>query len=184
MRILVISDDDFQVGQMECGGVDVLISCGDLQDATILRAVERYRPRQVFAVRGNHDVEQPFPPGVVDLHLARKTFEGLRFGGFAGSWKYKPRGHHLFEQAEVSGIMRGFPEVDIFVAHNSPRGIHERDGEVHQGFDGFVSYLDRVRPQLFIHGHQHLDITTVRGETAIVGVFGERVIQLERPSLD
>lgn len=179
MNILVIADDDSLIAKLDCGPVDVLISCGDLYDAAIQRAVAHYRPRKIFAVRGNHDVDQPFPDGIVDLHLARKSFEGVRFGGFAGSWKYKPRGHHLFEQAEVSGIMRGFPEVDVFVAHNSPRGIHERDGDVHQGFDGFVSYLDRARPRVFIHGHQHVDVTTVRGETTIVGVYGETLIRLE-----
>lgn len=181
MNIIAIADDDSLIGSLECGTVDVLISCGDLHDAAILRAMARFRPRKVFAVRGNHDVAQPFPDGITDLHLSRHTFEGIRFGGFAGSWKYKPRGHHLFEQAEVSAMMRGFPEVDIFVAHNSPRGIHERDSDVHQGFDGFIPYLDRANPRLFIHGHQHLDRTTVRGESTIVGVYGERLIQLCRP---
>jgi len=179
MTIVAIADDDSLIGNLDCGPVDVLISCGDLYDAAIRRAGAYYRPRKVFAVRGNHDPDIPFPDGVVDLHLRRKTFEGVRFGGFGGSWKYKPRGHHLFEQAEVSGIMRGFPEVDVFVTHNSPRGIHERDSEVHQGFEGFVNYLDRVKPRLMIHGHQHLDVTTMRGETTILGVYGERVIRLE-----
>jgi Icc-related predicted phosphoesterase len=179
MNIIAIADDDSMIGALDCGTVDVLISCGDLYDAAIQRAVARYRPRKVFAVRGNHDPDTPFPDGIADLHLSRHTFEGVRFGGFGGSWRYKPRGHHLFEQMEVSGMMRGFPQVDIFVAHNSPRGIHERDGDVHQGFDGFVSYLDRAGPRLFIHGHQHVDVTTVRNDTTILGVYGERVIRID-----
>jgi predicted phosphodiesterase len=178
MTILVIADDDTDLCSMDCGPVDVLISCGDLHDNAILRAVDHYRPRQTLAVRGNHDVDALFPKGVTNLHLSTFTFEGLRFGGFEGCWKYKQRGHHLYEQAEVSKLMSYFPKVDIFVAHNSPAGIHERDTEVHQGFRGFTDYLDRTKPTAFIHGHQHSDLVTFREETTILGVYGERLIRL------
>ena len=76
-------------------------------------------------------------------------------------------------------MMRGFPQVDVFVAHNSPRGLHERDSDVHQGFDGLLAYVERAKPRLFIHGHQHLDATTVLGDTTIISVFGERLIKIE-----
>jgi hypothetical protein len=52
---------------------------------------------------------------------------------------------------------------------------------VHQGFEAFLPYLDRARPTLMIHGHQHLDLSTVRGSTTILGVYGETMIRLERP---
>jgi len=178
MTILVIADDESQIGLLDCRPVDVLISCGDLYDGAIERAVAHYRPRQIFAVRGNHDPSTPFAPRIVDLHLNYQTFEGVTFGGFAGSWRYKPRGHHLFEQAEVSNLMRHFPTVDVFVGHNSPAGIHERDHDVHQGFAGFTTYLQRAKPSLFIHGHQHVDATTLCDETTVLGVFGERLIEI------
>lgn len=179
MKLVVIADDDSLIGTAECGPVDLLISLGDLYDGAIQRAIDRYRPRKTFAVRGNHDTDGPFPDAVTDLHLSLQKFEGVRFGGFAGSWRYKPRGHHLFEQIEVTSMMRGFPAVDVFIAHNSPFGIHQRDSDIHQGFEGFVNYIDRAKPRLFLHGHQHLDCTTVRGDTSIVGVYGERVIHLQ-----
>jgi uncharacterized protein len=178
MRLLVIADDDSLVGQLEPGPVDVLISLGDLFDGAITKAMERYQPRRTFAVRGNHDPDVPFPGGVTDLHLSVQTFEGVRFGGFKGSWKYKPRGHHLFEQKEVSQMMRYFPSVDVFIAHNSPAGIHQRDSDVHQGFDGFNDFLQRTQPTLMLHGHQHLDLTTVQGQTTILGVYGERMVEI------
>lgn len=179
MTILAIADDDSRIGNLHCHSVDVLIACGDLYDAAIQRAIARYHPRQVYAVRGNHDPDAPFPDGIVDLHLTTHLFEGLRFGGFKGSWRYKPRGHHLFEQTEVSDLMHDFPAVDVFVSHNSPRGIHERDSDIHQGFDGFLPYLNRTRPRLLIHGHQHFDAITLRGETTIAGVYGERLIEFD-----
>ena len=179
MTLVVIADDDDQVGHLDCTPFDVLISCGDLHDNTLQRAVERYRPSHTLAVRGNHDMNTPIPEGIVDLHLQVLECGGLRFGGFGGSWRYKPRGHHLFEQDEVLRLMRAFPAVDVFIAHNSPVGIHERDRSVHWGFEGFVEYLDRVQPRLFLHGHQHLDRITLRGNTTIIGVYGERVIDVE-----
>lgn len=182
MTILAIADDDTHLCQRPGGGIDVLISCGDLHDAAIQRAIDHYQPRKVFAVRGNHDTDAPFPDGIVDLHCSMEVFDGIRFVGFGGSWKYKPRGHHLYEQTEVSALLKSFPPADVFITHNSPAGIHERDREVHQGFEAFLPYLDRTRPTLMIHGHQHLDLSTVRGSTTILGVYGETLVRLDRPN--
>ena len=40
--------------------------------------------------------------------------------------------------------MASFPPVDVFVAHNSPRHVHDRDDDVHFGFEAFVRYLERA----------------------------------------
>ncbi len=112
MKLIAIADDESLVGTLDHKSPDLLIALGDMYDAAIQRAIEIYRPRTTFAIRGNHDPDCPFPSEVTDLHLSVKTFDGIRFGGFCGSWKYKPRGHHLFEQDEVSRMMRGFPAVD------------------------------------------------------------------------
>ncbi len=181
MKIVVIADEDFEVGHLECCNVDVLISCGDLNDRAIQQAMETYQPGLTLAVRGNHDADTPFPKGVVDLHLTTRVFEGVKFGGFKGCWKYKPHGHHLFEQAEVSKLMQYFPKVDVFVSHNSPAGIHERDSEVHQGFHGFTAYIERAMPSLMIHGHQHADSQSVFHQTTVIGVYGERYMEVRRP---
>lgn len=179
MRSVVIADDDSKVGHLEDVDVDLLISVGDLWDSTIQRARDLYEPRHVFAVRGNHDSAAPFPSGVLDLHLNVIEHKGIRFGGFKGSWKYKPRGHHMFEQAEVEEALRFFPAVDVFVAHNSPAEIHERDSDVHRGFVGFVDYIDRVQPSYFLHGHQHINQISQRGKTTVQSVFGEALIEMD-----
>jgi Icc-related predicted phosphoesterase len=79
----------------------------------------------------------------------------------------------LYEQDEAEQLLNSFPPVDVFVAHNSPRRIHERDTEVHVGFDAFVSYIERAQPRLFIHGHQHVNQETQLGSTRIIGVYGQ-----------
>ena len=179
MRAIAIADDDGMVGHLDAGPVDLLISLGDLWDATIEKAYAKYRPGKTFAVRGNHDSDAPFASFITGLHYTIEHHAGMTFGGFGGSWRYKPRGHHLYDQEEVIRLLRSFPRVDVFVAHNSPRGYHERDDEVHQGFEGFNDYILRAKPKYFIHGHQHLSATTSIGPTTLIGVFGEAIIDLD-----
>jgi Icc-related predicted phosphoesterase len=76
-----------------------------------------------------------------------------------------------------------FPPVDVFVAHNSPRGIHDRDDDVHFGFEAFVAYIQRAKPRLFIHGHQHVNRQTQVRDTTVIGVYGFRRLELDRPTL-
>jgi len=175
MLILAIADDDSAVCQLERCKVDVLVSCGDIADITILRAVEYYQPDVAFAVRGNHDLDVPFPDGIIDLHLEVKSHRGLKFGGFGGSWRYKNRGNNLFTQEEAETLLDGFPAVDVFIAHNSPFGIHERDADVHQGFRAFNGYIRRTSPTYFIHGHQHNGKTGRCERTQVCGVISERM---------
>src|SRR5262245_59530479 len=101
MTLLVLADSDAVLQNSEGERVDVLVSCGDLADGVILEVAGRAQCSRIFAVKGNHDSGAPFPPSIVDLHLTTQTVEGVRFGGFHGSWRYKPRGHYLYEQDEV-----------------------------------------------------------------------------------
>lgn len=174
IHMVVISDTDDQVGMLELDhDVDFLICLGDLYDATIQKAIDVYAPEYVLGIRGNHDVDQAFPAPCIHLHNDTIELKGIRFGGFSGSWKYKSQGFHLYEQTEVES-------VDIFIAHNSPFGYHERDTDTHQVFKGFVDYIDRVQPRYFLHGHQHKNKTSLRNTTLIQGVYGERLIILNR----
>jgi Icc-related predicted phosphoesterase len=176
MNLLVIADDE-SVGQRlpECD-VDVLVSCGDLADAVILDAARRCRCREILAVKGNHDSSGPFPAPIQDLHLKVIQFRGVTFGGFCGSWKYKPKGNYLFEESEVEQLMAKFPPVDVLVAHNSPRHVHDREDEVHLGFSAFNNYIARASPRMFLHGHQHEHIESRIGRTRIIGTYGHRML--------
>ena len=179
LNIIAIADDDALVGHLEPDAdIDLLLSLGDLYDVTIEKAVDVYAPEHVVAVRGNHCVDAFFAAPTVDLHLQKVECFGLSLGGFAGSWRYKSRGNHMYTQEQVHGLLVDFPAVDIFIAHNSPRGIHERDTLNHQGFDAFLDYIDRAQPSYFIHGHQHCNKITYRGKTCIIGVYGEQLMNV------
>ena len=158
--------------------VEIVLSLGYVADLVILEAAKLAQCRCIFAVKGNHDGGGAFPSPIVDLHLVVQTVDGVRFGGFNGSWRYKPRGHYLYKQEEAERLLAGFPFVDVFVAHNSPRNFHERDTEVHVGFEAFNRYIERAQTRLFIHGHQHVNQDTLVGRTQVMGVYGQRRIQL------
>ena len=179
MKILAISDiDDFH-WEHGSGRADVLVSCGDVSEQVILEAAESYGCETILAIKGNHDSNMPFQQPITDMHLQVKEIHGLRFGGLSGAWKYKPRGHFLFEQWEVEKYLSNFPTVDIFFSHNSPRGIHDQEDEVHCGFDGLYTYVLGRRPRFLIHGHQHVNQVSKLGETTIIGVYGYKVIEVK-----
>lgn len=182
MTVLVLADDDSVVSKIPDARADLLISCGDLADETIQLAATRCHCRSVFAVKGNHDSSGIFPRPIVDLHLQIKEFEGLTFGGFAGSWRYKPKGNWLFEQNEVEALLANFPKVDVFVAHNSPRNVHDRDDDVHLGFAAFVNYMDRAKPRYLLHGHQHEHCESTVNITKVIGTYGFRFLVIPEQS--
>jgi Icc-related predicted phosphoesterase len=177
VRALVVADEERVDFDRELRA-DLLISCGDIPDSFILRVAQMTLCRQIFGVKGNHDSGAGFHSGIKDLHLTVHEFDGLKFGGFNGCWRYKQEGYFLYEQEQVEKALESFPAVDVFVAHNSPHQIHQWDETVHVGFKAFNAYIERARPQIFIHGHQHVNAETLIGATRVIGVFGQKWIQM------
>lgn len=178
MKLLVLADIDDLSWRGGNGRADALLALGDTADAVIRQAAESWQCAAVLAVKGNHDSDAPFPPPIVDLHLRSVDLGGLRFGGLNGCFQYKPRGAFLYYQEEVDAFLESFPAVDIFLSHNSPRGVHDREDEVHTGFSALNAYIERAAPRLLLHGHQHLQRETRVGRTRVVGVYGWRVMEV------
>ena len=178
MRALVLADIDDLHWRHGALSADVILALGDVADSLILEAAEACTVSSVCAVKGNHDRPTAFPSGITDLHLNPVERGGLMFSGFCGCWTYKPRGHFMFSQDDVERLLVGFPRVDIFLAHNGPV-LHAKDDDVHAGFQAFDRYIVACQPRWFLHGHQHLQRTTVVGKTTVRGVFGYETIELD-----
>ncbi len=178
MRILVLADIEEFRWRWGTGQADVVVSCGDVEDCIILEAAEAYGCPTIFAVKGNHDLGSAFPPPIVDVHLSVCEHGGVTFGGMNGSWRYKPVGHFLHTQSEATLLLSTLPPVDVVVSHNSPQGIHDRDDDIHYGFQGLRLYIDRAKPKVLVHGHQHVSKETAVGDTRVIGVCGHKVIEL------
>jgi len=178
MRLLVISDIDDLSWKFGQGHADILLSCGDIFDQVIIEAAQAYHCSRILAVKGNHDPDTSFPLPIMDMHIQTVGYNGFRFGGLNGSWRYKSRGQFLYSQDEVESMLAGFPSVDIFLSHNSPSGTHNRDDGIHYGFDALNAYIERTKPKLVIHGHQHVNSESRIEDTRIIGVYGYRLIEL------
>jgi Icc-related predicted phosphoesterase len=179
MRLLALADIDDLRWHGGRGCADALLALGDLADEVILQAAKAWQCQAVFAVRGNHDSEAPFPELVVDLHLRTAEFAGLSFGGLNGCWQYKPRGAFLYYQEEAEAFLENFPPVDVFISHNSPRRVHDREDEVHTGFTALNTYIERASPRLLLHGHQHREGETRVAATRVIAVYGWKVIEIK-----
>ena len=179
VQVLVLADVE-DIHWMGGGGkADLLISCGDVRDGVILEAATAFGCSRILAVKGNHDSDTPFPAPIENLHLRQVEAGGLTFGGFEGSWKYKPRGSFLYEQETASELLRTFPRVDILVSHNSPRRTHDREDGIHQGFLALCDYLHEKRPRILLHGHQHVRQESRVEDTQVIGVYEQRVMSLD-----
>jgi len=178
MNIVIVSDIDDLHWRGGSGNADLVLALGDMSDQVIVEVAQAYGCANVFAVKGNHDMPTAFPKPIHDLHMKVQEYGGLVFGGFNGSWKYKPRGHFLYEQQEAEALLSGLPPVDILISHNSPRGIHDRDDSIHAGFDALNAYIGRASPRFVFHGHQHVNQETHVGNTRVIGVYGHRLIEI------
>ncbi len=176
MKLLVLADIDDLRWHGGRGRADALLALGDMADTVILEAAAAWQCPIIFAVKGNHDKEGPFPEPVIDLHLRTHDLRGVRFGGLNGCWQYKPRGNYLYYQEEAEAFMADFPAVDVFISHNSPRRVHDREDEVHTGFTALNSYIERAAPRLLLHGHQHQERETQVGATRVIGIYGWKLI--------
>jgi len=178
MKLLALADIDDPEWHGGEGRADALLSLGDVAAGVILRAAAAWKCPSVLAIKGNHDNDAPFPPPIIDLHLRTVELGGVRCAGLNGCLQYKPRGHFLYYQEEVEAFLESFPVVDVFLSHNSPRGIHDREDEVHTGFSGLNAYIERAMPRLLLHGHQHCNHETLAGRTRVIGVCGWRLINI------
>jgi len=175
VRFLVVSDCEAGLPSLPPGQPDVVVSCGDVPGDVLSRVLSRYAV-PCLGVLGNHDLSVA-PPGLLDLHLRVVKEGGLTFAGFGGSWRHKPRGHHLYDEAEVATLLEDFRRVDVFIAHNPPAGIHDVEDGIHNGFAALRRYVEERQPALFLHGHVHRSVETVVGRTLVVATVGARVLE-------
>ena len=175
MKFLVVSDCEMGLPPLPPDQPDLVISCGDVPVDVLSRVLERYSV-PCLGVLGNHD-SSVAPPALVDVHIRLVEEGGVTFAGFEGSWRHKPRGRHLYEEAEVEALLRNSRPVDVFIAHNPPAGIHDRDDGIHNGFAAFRRYIEEKQPVLFLHGHVHKMAETVVGRTLVVATVGARMLE-------
>lgn len=189
MRILVVADeeskyiwDHFDPNRFK--GVELILSCGDLKAAYLSFLVSMIHA-PLFYIHGNHDssYDKSPPEGCDSIEDRLVTFKGVRILGLGGSYRYSPGEHQYTERQMRWRIAKQKPKlwfkggVDILVTHAPAYRIGDGADTCHRGFECFVDFMERFRPRLMLHGHQHLNYGRIERvhrfkETTIINGFG------------
>ena len=196
MRILFLSDkesksywDFFRKETFE--GIDVIVSCGDLS-AEYLSFLTTMTSIPVLYVMGNHDskYEDRPPEGCICIEDTIYEFEGVRFLGLGGSYRYK-EGRNQFTEKEMKARVRrlwlklfakrGF---DVLVTHSPAYGLNDGEDLPHRGFQTFIELIQKYKPKYFVHGHVHMNYgrqyprEDVLGETKVINAYISHIVEL------
>jgi len=171
VKILAVSDSvqpqlhNVDYLRQAYGGVDVLVSCGDLP-VYYLDFLGTALCVPLLFVRGNHDTSYvTAPPGGDNLHLRFVKYQGYLFAGLEGSISYNKGDAQYSDQEMMVHVLRMLPRmvvrrlwagygVHVLVAHSPPRGIHDLpDDRAHRGFLAFRTLMQLGRPLYLLHGH-------------------------------
>lgn len=185
MKILAIADRPPRKSIREIVSeekIDLIITLGDLEHTEIAE-LEFVTNIPKIGVYGNHCTPGYMELlGITDIHLKITEINGVTFGGFEGSHKYKKDEFaKMYTQDEVSRLMNDFPYVDVFIAHSPPAGINDEDDPAHQGLLALRHYIDRQKPKYFLHGHTYPtqeNLVTEYSGIQIVYVTADQVMTL------
>ena len=185
MKVLAIADRPPRTPIKEIlsqNPVDLIVTLGDL-DLYELKELEDVKDIPKIGVYGNHDSGMYFDPlGIKNMHMQTFEFQGLLFGGFQGSMRYKEGDMPMFTEEEAGILLKDYPHVDVFLAHSPPYGINDDPTEVaHTGFQALRDYIEREHPKYFLHGHTYpseKELITEYLGTKIIYVYQDKILDL------
>lgn len=169
MKILFLADEENMAywdffKKEDFTDIDLIVSCGDLH-ADYLSFLTTMTSIPVLYVRGNHDdkyVQRP-PEGCICIEDDIFVYEGIRFLGLGGSYRYKD-GVNQYTDAEMKKRVKrlwlhlfwrsGF---DVLVTHAPAYGVHDGEDLTHRGFEVFKDLIKKYEPKYFVHGHVHMN---------------------------
>ena len=196
MKILFLADEEskqywdfFKKEYFE--DIDLIVSCGDLKSSYI-SFLATMLPIPVLYVHGNHDdhYEKDPPGGCTCIEDQVYTYEGIRFLGLGGSYRYKP-GINQYEEKQMAKRVKKLKHkikksggIDILVTHAPAFGLNDDTDLCHRGFDVFNTIIDTYHPKYFVHGHVHMNYgrkfprEDKVGETTVINAFQKYIIEI------
>jgi len=187
------------------GCLDAVLACGDLPYTYMEYISTQARIREAYYVHGNHDapeslhgggtLEEPGGWRNIDRRSVALNRGKLLIAGLEGSIRYTPRAAHQYSELDMRlraqtlifklwlNKLRYGRYLDVLIAHSPARGIHDSNEGAHRGFATLRSIIERYRPRLFLHGHQHqygpMEWHTRFAQTEVVNVHPFRLIELD-----
>lgn len=164
LKLIIISDthgelalgngfDEFISGVEE---YDLCIILGDIYSYELEKILEYILPERIIALRGNHDSFDVYDKfGIRNINGKVVNYNGIRFAGIEGSFKYKNGEFPAYTQEESLIISSSMPEkADIMLSHDCMFEKEQYD-KAHQGLAGITHYVYKNGVRWHIHGHIH-----------------------------
>jgi Icc-related predicted phosphoesterase len=177
-EVLVIADyEKYHFDETIRTKIDFILSCGDIDYHLLEEIYERFK-KPIFAVKGNHDPTAPFPKFVENVHNRMVQHRRWLIGGWEGVPHYKMTGPHEWDDMEAAYKLNHFPYVDIFICHAPVAKMTDKADYAHLGSEAIARYIKDKQPRYVFHGHVHSKMGAMIGRTAVVSVFGAKVVTL------
>ena len=197
MKILIITDIHYPLERQEYEVIqgntyDVCFLLGDIP-LDVLIEIKSMVKIPLYGLRGNHDTESLlYQSGIENLHGRVICSHGVRFTGFEGSHKYKQTDQtFMVSQKESIGVSESIPEADVILSHDAPYYMYELkrsglkallhkrpDDKVHCGLKGLSQYVNIALPGYLIHGHYHMDKSSMLGRTKVIGCYRVKILNI------
>lgn len=159
--------------------VDLVLTLGDIPVESMKRIDCDY------GVLGNHDYFNGIEKEN-DLHMRIIENNGILFGGFQGSSRYKSGPFVLYDHEESCKLLDKLDYCDIFISHDSciKDYFKEYGGiDAHSGLLGIDKYIKKNKPLLHIHGHHHKNVVEYKYDIPSICVYKMVLISVENGEL-
>lgn len=188
MKILGIADlhaftlDEIEkINRLNTTNVDLVVWLGDNDSYVIKQLKEKFNNVEHIGVLGNYETHDNLTENNV-LNIDKKIYsnQDLSFVGFEGCF-LQNKNQYKYGYTQKDSIMTAFslPKADVVISHTSPMGINQNK-PTHPGLIGISDYIKIKKPRLVLHGHQHINKSTLTKDgTLVVGVFGAILIDSE-----
>ena len=198
VKILFLADepdkglwDFFEKEKLE--GIDIIISCGDLPPQ-YLSFLATYFKGPVLYVHGNHDecYDKTPPGGCTSIDDKVFVYKGIKIAGLGGSMEYNKGGYQFTEKSmkkRVNKLKRKLffkHGLDILVTHSPAADLCDSEELPHRGFKCFYKLLDKYEPQIFVHGHVHMNYNYKQprvveyGNTTVINAYQKYTYTYEK----
>ncbi len=168
MKILAVADEEsrylwdfYQRDKLE--NVELILSAGDLAPEYLSFLTTMYAI-PVLYVHGNHDDKYAYKPpeGCICIDDTIYVYNGIRILGLGGSMRYRPGGNQYTEEEMHKRVKKLWMKIllhrgfDVLLTHAPAYQINDGRDLPHQGFQEFVTLMEKYKPRFFVHGHVHL----------------------------
>ena len=134
---------------------DLCILLGDIHPAEIPVILDCIPVEKIIGLKGNHDDFDLYSRvGIREISGELYEYQGVRFVGLDGSFRYKSEPFPSHTQYESLKIARTLPDADVLLTHDiMMTNFH---GEpAHSGLIGITDYVYSRGVQWHFHGHIH-----------------------------